>query len=55
MSEKAERKEYSTQVRHFINAHRILTPVVVVAMMAYFDFWGVLAWVYLAPHGTYCS
>ncbi|MFA0086644.1 isoprenylcysteine carboxylmethyltransferase family protein [Vibrio sp. 10N.261.51.F12] len=44
-----------TQVRHFINAHKILTPFVVLAMMAWFDFWGTSAWVYLALHGTYCG
>jgi len=54
MIKKSEQKYFSTQVRHFINAHKILTPVVVVAMMAYFNSWGVLAWVYLALHGTYC-
>ena len=50
----AGQSKYPTQVRHFINAHKILTPFIVVAMMVYFNFWGVLAWVYLALHGTYC-
>ena len=50
----AETKTYATRVRHFINAHKIATPFVVLAMMAHFDFWGVTAWVYLALHGTYC-
>jgi len=54
MHEKSEPAQHRTQVRHFINAHKILTPFVVVAMMVYFNFQGVLAWVYLALHGTYC-
>ena len=54
MSDAAESTSHPTRVRHFINAHKILTPLVVVALMVYFDFWGVLAWVYLALHGTYC-
>ena len=45
---------HRTQVRHFINAHKILTPIVVLGLMSCYDFWGVLAWVYLALHGTYC-
>ncbi|MDO6684483.1 MULTISPECIES: methyltransferase family protein [unclassified Agarivorans] len=45
----------NTQVRHFINAHKIATPFVVLALMIAYDFWGVLAWVYLALHGTYCG
>lgn len=53
MSETIE-KTYPTQQRHFINLHKILTPIVVLCMMAYYDFWGVTAWVYLALHGTYC-
>ncbi|GLP96178.1 methyltransferase family protein [Paraferrimonas sedimenticola] len=47
--------QHKTQVRHFINAHKILTPIAVLAMMAYFDFWGASAWIYLALHGTYCG
>lgn len=43
-----------TQVRHFINAHKVLTPVVVISLMSYYGFYDVLAWVYLALHGTYC-
>lgn len=49
-----EKSKHPTQVRHFINAHKILTPFVVIGLMTYYDFWGVLAWVYLALHGTYC-
>lgn len=45
---------HPTQQRHFINAHKILTPFVVLGMMIWFDFWGALAWIYLALHGTYC-
>ncbi|RKZ44040.1 MAG: steroid 5-alpha reductase [Gammaproteobacteria bacterium] len=54
MNDKAERQEHITRVRHFINAHKILTPMVVLGLMTYYDYWGVLAWVYLALHGTYC-
>lgn len=45
---------HTSQVRHFINAHKILTPVVVISLMVYFNFWGTLAWIYLVLHGTYC-
>ena len=44
----------SAQVRYFINAYKIATPLVVLGMMIYFDYWGVAAWLYLALHGTYC-
>lgn len=54
MNEIRDEKANATQVRHFINGHKIATPVVVVAMMAYFNFWGVTAWVYLTLHSTYC-
>lgn len=54
MSSEDHVANYATQVRHFINAHKILTPVVVLGLMAYFNFWGPLAWIYLALHGTYC-
>lgn len=54
MSDANEPRKHTTRVRHFINAHKILTPFVVIGMMIYFDFWDVLAWVYLALHGTYC-
>ncbi|MBV1866945.1 MAG: DUF1295 domain-containing protein [Marinosulfonomonas sp.] len=45
---------HKTQIRHFINAHKMLTSFVVVGMMIYYDFWGATAWVYLTLHGTYC-
>jgi steroid 5-alpha reductase family enzyme len=54
MTENNVERKYITQVRHFINAHKILTPFVVIGLMIYYDFWGVLAWIYLALHGTYC-
>lgn len=55
MSATVEHKEgWGVQIRHFINAHKILTPAVVLGLMFHFDFWGVLAWTYLALHGTYC-
>jgi protein-S-isoprenylcysteine O-methyltransferase Ste14 len=54
MDTTSEQKGFKTQVRHFINAHKISTPFVVLSMMAYFDYWGVTAWVYLALHSTYC-
>ncbi|WP_394165890.1 DUF1295 domain-containing protein [Photobacterium piscicola] len=44
----------TTQVRHFINAHKILTPLIIIGLMFYYDFFGILAWVYLSLHGTYC-
>lgn len=40
--------------RHFIDAHKGLTPLVIVAMMGVYDAWDVRnAWTYLALHGTY--
>ncbi|MGN4986482.1 methyltransferase family protein [Aeromonas hydrophila] len=42
------------QVRHFINAHKILTPLVVLGLMIYYGCWSETAWLYLALHGTYC-
>ena len=45
----------TTQVRHFINAHKIMTPFVILAMMLHFDFYGVTAWLYLSLHGAYCG
>jgi len=54
MSKLIEMSKHRTQVRHFINAHKMLTPFVVISMMGYYEFWGILAWVYLALHGTYC-
>ena len=48
------KSHHATQVRHFINAHKMLTPFVVIGMMTYYDFWGLSAWVYLALHGSYC-
>ena len=54
MNDEVKSPSYTTQVRHFINAHKILTPLVVLGLMTYYDFWGILAWVYLALHGTYC-
>ncbi|WP_163130831.1 DUF1295 domain-containing protein [Agarivorans sp. Alg241-V36] len=55
MTTQVEQQAASTQVRHFINAHKIATPFVVLGLMYVYDFWGVLAWVYLALHGTYCA
>jgi hypothetical protein len=54
MNNEVETTDHSTQVRHFINAHKIATPLVVISMMSYFEFWGTTAWVYLALHSTYC-
>jgi len=54
MIDSTDTKYHFTQVRHFINAHKILTPFVVIGLMAFYNYWGVLAWVYLALHGTYC-
>lgn len=54
MNDEAKKPYHSTQVRHFINAHKMFTPLVIIGFMIYYDFWGVLAWVYLSLHGTYC-
>lgn len=54
MNNKVKTTSQTAQIRHFINAHKILTPLVVLGLMIYYDSWGVLAWVYLALHGTYC-
>jgi protein-S-isoprenylcysteine O-methyltransferase Ste14 len=40
--------------KHFIDSHKALTPLVVLALMAWYEQWqNVTAWVYLALHGTY--
>lgn len=49
----AEAVESRFQVRHFINLHKALVPVAVLALMWHYDHWGPLPWVYLALHGTY--
>jgi steroid 5-alpha reductase family enzyme len=54
VNDETEKSFHVTKVRYFINAHKIFTPFVVIGLMFYYDFWGVLAWVYLALHGTYC-
>lgn len=54
MNEPETTPRRSFQVRHFINAHKILTPFLVAGGMEYFDCWEPLAWVYLALHGGYC-
>jgi len=43
------------QLRHGINAHKALTPVVVVLLMFYFRNWSSDCWIYLALHGCYCA
>ena len=37
----------------FINAHKILVPPIVLAMMWYFSNWSSEAYIYLSLHGTY--
>lgn len=39
--------------KHFINLHKALTPLLVLALMALYGNWSVGPWVYLALHGTY--
>jgi steroid 5-alpha reductase family enzyme len=40
--------------RHFIDSHKGITPLAVLALMALYDQWhNPTAWVYLALHGTY--
>ncbi len=40
--------------KHFIDVHKGITFLAILAMMAYFDQWqNATAWVYLALHGTY--
>jgi steroid 5-alpha reductase family enzyme len=41
------------KVRHFINLHKALTAVVVIALMVFFGNFSIAAWIYLALHGTY--
>lgn len=41
------------QLRHVINLHKGLTPVVVLGLMAAFGNFGSGPWLYLALHGTY--
>lgn len=54
MDDHQTNQPHTTQVRHFINAHKILTPLVILGLMAWYDSWGSTAWIYLALHGTYC-
>jgi len=54
MNDNDKSQNHLTTVRHFINAHKMLTPFVVLSLMTYYNYWGVLAWVYLGLHGTYC-
>lgn len=51
----AERPAGRFRVRHFINLHKAMVPVVVLLLMWHHDHWGVLPWVYLALHGTYAG
>ena len=53
-SKSTQTSSHRTQIRHFINGHKALTPLVVIGFMIFYNFWGVLAWVYLSLHGTYC-
>ncbi len=40
--------------KHFIDSHKGVTPIVVLAMMYWYNQWeNVTAWAYLATHGTY--
>jgi protein-S-isoprenylcysteine O-methyltransferase Ste14 len=40
--------------KHFIDSHKGVTFIAILAMMAYFDQWNnPTAWIYLALHGTY--
>ena len=40
--------------KHFIDSHKGVTPLFVLALMAYYDQWdNPTAWLYLATHGTY--
>ncbi|HYP03209.1 MAG TPA: DUF1295 domain-containing protein [Cyanobium sp.] len=41
------------QIRYVINLHKALTPVVVIALMAFYGNFSIAAWIYLALHGTY--
>lgn len=41
------------QIRYVINFHKALTPVVVIALMAFYGNFSIAAWIYLALHGTY--
>ena len=41
-------------MRYFINAHKVLTPFVILSCMKYYDNMGIGPLVYLALHGTYC-
>lgn len=39
----------------YINAHKILVPPVVLALMGFFNNWSIETFVYLSLHGTYCA
>ncbi|RKF19772.1 DUF1295 domain-containing protein [Alginatibacterium sediminis] len=54
MNDAKQENSKPMQVRHFINAHKIATPFVVMGMMYLFNFWGATAWIYLALHSSYC-
>jgi protein-S-isoprenylcysteine O-methyltransferase Ste14 len=41
--------------RHFIDAHKLATPLVILLMITLYGQWdNYTAWAYLAMHGTYC-
>jgi protein-S-isoprenylcysteine O-methyltransferase Ste14 len=41
------------KLRHLINLHKGLTPLLVLGLMALYGNWTIGPWVYLALHGTY--
>ena len=41
------------KIKYAINLHKGATPLVVLALMAFYENFGIGAWVYLALHGTY--
>ncbi len=41
-------------MRWFINYYKMITPLVVLDLMAYFEAWSPTAWIYFAAHSAYC-
>ena len=37
----------------FLDSHKAVTPLAILAMMAFYQEWNHTAWIYLATHGTY--
>ncbi|NCR10083.1 MAG: DUF1295 domain-containing protein [Microcystis aeruginosa LG13-11] len=41
------------KIKHAINCHKFLTFLIILGLMAFYNNFALLAWIYLALHGTY--